>query len=56
MGQGRTGHILAAYLIRSGLSGRDAVARLRIICPGALGSPEQERSLHAFAARRDWIL
>lgn len=56
MGQGRTGTVLAAYLIRAGRVPEDAIARLRAACPGAIGSPEQERALHAFALRRDWII
>jgi atypical dual specificity phosphatase len=56
MGQGRTGAVLAAYLIRSGMGADEAVARLRAICPGAIGTPEQEWALKAFADRRDWIV
>lgn len=56
MGQGRTGTVLAAYLIRDGMTAAMATERLRLICPGALGSPEQETALHAFAGRRAWIL
>jgi protein-tyrosine phosphatase len=56
MGQGRTGTILAAYLTREGLSPTDAVQRLRELCPGAIGTPEQERAIAAFAHRRDWIV
>jgi atypical dual specificity phosphatase len=56
MGQGRTGTVLAAHLIRDGLTADAAIAHLRRICPGALSSPSQERALHAFAARRDWVL
>ncbi len=56
MGQGRTGTILAAYLIRSGVRVSDAIARLRAICPGALSSPPQERALAAYYERRDWML
>ena len=56
MGQGRTGTVLAAYWIRAGRSVSDALADLRVICPGAVGTPEQERALHAFAHRRDWII
>jgi atypical dual specificity phosphatase len=56
MGQGRTGTVLAAYLIRDGMTAEDAIARLRLIRPGALSSASQERALHAFAARRDWVL
>lgn len=56
MGQGRTGTVLAAYLIRAGRSVPDALSELRTCCPGAVGVSEQERALHAFARRRDWII
>jgi atypical dual specificity phosphatase len=56
MGQGRTGTVLAAHLIRDGMAADAAIEHLRRVCPGALGSPSQERALHAFAARRDWVL
>jgi atypical dual specificity phosphatase len=56
MGQGRTGTILAAYLIRSGVPVTDAIARLRSVCPGALSIPPQESALAAFHERRDWML
>jgi atypical dual specificity phosphatase len=56
MGQGRTGSILAAFLIRAGADTSDAVEQLRVLCPGALSSPPQERALQMFCARRDWIL
>jgi len=56
MGQGRTGTVLAAYLIRSGRTPEEALHELRAICPGAVGSAAQERALEAFARRRDWIV
>lgn len=56
MGQGRTGTVLAAHLIRDGMSPAAAISHLRTICPGALSSASQEQALHAFAARRDWVL
>jgi atypical dual specificity phosphatase len=56
MGQGRTGVVLAAYLVRMGASPELALARVRAVCPGAVGVSEQERALDAFAARRDWIV
>jgi atypical dual specificity phosphatase len=56
MGQGRTGTILAAYLIRDGASARDAIARIRAICDGAIGTAEQEHALERFAARKDWFI
>jgi atypical dual specificity phosphatase len=56
MGQGRTGCVLTAYLIRSGASYAQALSQLRAICPGAVEMPEQERALQAYAQRRDWIV
>ena len=56
MGQGRTGTVLAAYLIRAGASADEALARVRAACPGAVGTGEQERALVAYARRRDWVL
>jgi atypical dual specificity phosphatase len=56
VGQGRTGTILAAYLIRGGLDAAAALREVRSVCPGAVGSPEQEHALHAYAAARDWLI
>ncbi|PWT79077.1 MAG: hypothetical protein C5B60_00230 [Chloroflexi bacterium] len=56
MGQGRTGSILAAYLIRGGASPQEALRELRAACPGAVENLSQERALASFAARRDWII
>lgn len=56
VGQGRTGAILAAYLIRAGMRSSDAIAHLRVVCPDAVQSGEQQRALAAFAERRDWIV
>lgn len=56
VGQGRTGTVLAAYLIRGGLSPEASLREVRSVCPGAVGSREQEAALHAFATRRDWLL
>jgi atypical dual specificity phosphatase len=56
MGQGRTGVILAAYLVRLGATPAQALSHVRSVCPGAVGAPEQERALDAFAVRRDWII
>ena len=56
VGQGRTGSILAAYLIRDGLDVADALARVRAVCPRAVENPAQERALAEFASRRDWIV
>jgi atypical dual specificity phosphatase len=56
MGQGRTGTVLAAYLIRDGLAPERALAELRLVCPGAVENPRQESALAEFAARRDWLV
>ena len=56
MGQGRTGTVLAAYLIRGGASAAEALRTVREVCAGAVGSPSQERALYTFAERRDWIV
>jgi len=56
MGQGRTGTILAAYLIRAGASAEEAVARVRAVCPNAICAPVQEDALRAFTQRKDWIV
>lgn len=55
-GQGRTGAVLAAYLIRQGSTSVAALAEVRARCPGAVSSDGQERALHRFAESRDWIL
>jgi atypical dual specificity phosphatase len=55
-GQGRAGSMLAAWMIRSGISPADALAELRGVCPGAVENDEQEAALEAFARRRDWIV
>ncbi len=56
VGQGRTGSILAAYLIRGGLHAPAALRQLRAVCPGAVENRDQEQALADFAARRDWLV
>jgi atypical dual specificity phosphatase len=56
MGQGRTGTILAAYLIRDGLPADAAIAQLRALCPGAIEAGEQRKALQDFARARPWIV
>jgi atypical dual specificity phosphatase len=55
-GQGRTGTVLAAYLIRGGLPAGDAVAEIRALCPGAIESKRQREALVAWAAERPWLI
>ena len=56
VGQGRTGSILAAYLIRGGLDAPAALRQLRAVCTGAVENRDQEQALDEFAARRDWVV
>ncbi len=46
-GLGRTGMVLAAWLVREGLTADEALRRLRTIDPGFVQSREQEDLLHA---------
>ena len=55
-GQGRTGTVLAAYLIRGGLSADDAIRELRDICPGAIEASPQREALTTWAAERPWMI
>jgi atypical dual specificity phosphatase len=56
VGQGRTGTLLAAYLIRGGLAASEAIVALRRVCPDAIGAPTQSAALHEFAAGRGWLI
>ncbi|MFN8537954.1 MAG: hypothetical protein U0232_10835 [Thermomicrobiales bacterium] len=56
VGEGRTGTVLAAYLMRGGLTPDHALRELRIACPNAVGSPTQETFLRTFATRRPWLI
>jgi atypical dual specificity phosphatase len=56
MGQGRTGTVLAADLIRRGVAPAAAIDEVRAVCPHAVESPSQARALHEFAAERGWLL
>ena len=51
-GLGRTGTILAAWLVTEGLSAANAVARVRRLRPGSVETDEQERAVDEFA--RAW--
>jgi atypical dual specificity phosphatase len=56
VGQGRTGTVLAARLIRDGVPLADALAELRALSPGAIGSPSQERALAEWERSRGWVI
>lgn len=50
-GLGRTGTVLAAYLVAGGLSPREAMATVRDLRPGSVETAEQERAVEALARR-----
>jgi atypical dual specificity phosphatase len=51
-GMGRTGVVLACYLVSQGESAAQAIRRVRQLRPGSIETPEQEEAVHEFAARR----
>ena len=55
-GQGRTGTVLAAYLIRGGLYSEQAIAAVRATCPGAIEASPQTTALAGWAAERPWLI
>jgi atypical dual specificity phosphatase len=55
-GQGRTGTVLAAYLVRGGLSAADAIAAVRAVCHGAIEATPQTEALAAWAVERPWLI
>jgi atypical dual specificity phosphatase len=55
-GQGRTGTVLAAYLIRGGLTAAEAIAEVRSVCPGAIEADRQREALIDWAADRPWMI
>jgi atypical dual specificity phosphatase len=50
-GMGRTGVVLAAYLVHKGMSAREAIARVRKLRPGSIETPEQAEAVAEFARR-----
>ena len=50
-GLGRTGTILACYLVTQGMSAKNAIARIRRTRPGSIETDEQVESIESFAAR-----
>lgn len=55
-GQGRTGTILAAWLIRQGATASAAVEEIRRACPQAVENDAQLACLDAFERDRAWVL
>jgi len=48
-GLGRTGTLLAAYLVGDGLSAGEAIRKVRLLRPGSIETEGQERSVHRYA-------
>ena len=48
-GLGRTGTLLACYLVKRGLGPDEAVARIRALRPGSVETPQQEETVKAYA-------
>lgn len=55
-GQGRTGTILAAWLLRAGYSADEAILEVRAAAPGAIESARQVAALQRWAAERPWLV
>jgi atypical dual specificity phosphatase len=51
-GLGRTGSILAAYLVAQGFTPAAAIARVRDLRPGSIETSEQEEAIQEYARRQ----
>ncbi len=51
-GRGRTGTLLACYLVHQGLDPAAAIARVREVRPGAVETRAQVAAVEAYAAAR----
>jgi atypical dual specificity phosphatase len=51
-GLGRTGTLLACYLVRRGLGPDEAIARIRSVRPGAVETTQQELAVRNYARRQ----
>jgi atypical dual specificity phosphatase len=52
-GLGRTGTMIAAYLVSEGMTARQAIDYVRARRPGAIESHEQEDAIYAWAAKKE---
>ncbi len=50
-GIGRTGTVLACYLVKRGADPADAINEVRRLRPGSVQTPEQEAAVHEYAQR-----
>lgn len=51
-GLGRTGTLVACYLVAGGLSAEEAIAKVRRLRPGSIETPEQEAAVRTFGEAR----
>ncbi len=51
---GRTGTLLACYLVNRGLTASDAIAQVRARRPGSIETRDQERAVVAYEQSRRW--
>ncbi|MCH9016132.1 MAG: dual specificity protein phosphatase family protein [Chloroflexi bacterium] len=51
-GIGRTGTVLACYLVHRGEEATDAINRVRELRPGSIQTPEQQAAVHRYA---EWV-
>jgi atypical dual specificity phosphatase len=51
-GLGRTGTVLAAYLVYKGMTAKEAIARVRELKPGSVETSEQSEAVAEFAHRQ----
>jgi atypical dual specificity phosphatase len=52
-GLGRTGVVLACYLVAHGMNAENAIARIRRLRPGSIETHEQVEAIETFARRRN---
>jgi atypical dual specificity phosphatase len=50
-GLGRTGTVLAAYLVAKGMDANTAISRVRRLRPGSIETEEQAEAIYTFARR-----
>lgn len=55
-GQGRTGTVLAAWLIRQGATTDEAIGEIRSVCPQAVENDAQLACLRVFERERLWVV